>query len=213
MNLVQGVANMKVLDPLSVSIENAGELSIPEERKAILNTLIDYIRSGTQSGKEVNLNFICTHNSRRSQFSQIWAQVAAYYYGVDINSFSGGVEVTEFNLRAVASVERFGFEVEKEGGVNPRYSVKYSKRAQPLICFSKIFDDPSNPKENFAAVMTCSHADENCPFIPGAEARIPVRYDDPKTFDGTDLESSKYDERSLQIAAEMFYVFSKVSTF
>ncbi|MEM6362727.1 MAG: protein-tyrosine-phosphatase [Bacteroidota bacterium] len=204
---------MKVLDPLSVSIENAGELSIPEERKAILNTLIDYIRSGTQSRKEVNLNFICTHNSRRSQFSQIWAQVAAYYYGVDINSFSGGVEVTEFNLRAVASVERFGFEVEKEGGVNPRYSVKYSKRAQPLICFSKIFDDPSNPKENFAAVMTCSHADENCPFIPGAEARIPVRYDDPKTFDGTDLESSKYDERSLQIAAEMFYVFSKVSTF
>ncbi|MEO1100025.1 MAG: hypothetical protein AAFX57_20080 [Bacteroidota bacterium] len=139
--------------------------------------------------------------------------MAAYYYGVDINSFSGGVEVTEFNLRAVASVERFGFEVEKEGDVNPRYSVKYSKRAQPLICFSKIFDDPSNPKENFAAVMTCSHADENCPFIPGAEARIPVRYDDPKTFDGTDLESSKYDERSLQIAAEMFYVFSKVSTF
>ncbi|MEM1407214.1 MAG: protein-tyrosine-phosphatase [Bacteroidota bacterium] len=202
---------MNVLDSLSKSIQHATELSISGERKAVLNALIDYIQSGVKSGKEVNLNFICTHNSRRSQFSQIWAQVAAYYYGVEINSFSGGVEVTEFNPRAVASVTRFGFKVEKDGDVNPRYAVRYSEDAQPLLCFSKTFDDPSNPKENFAAVMTCSHADENCPFIAGAEARIPVRYDDPKMFDDTDAESSKYDERSLQIAAEMFYVFSRVS--
>ena len=58
--------------------------------------------------------------------------------------------------------------------------------------------------------MTCSHADENCPFIPGAEIRIPVRYDDPKAFDGTDLMEAKYLERSKEIATEMLYVFSKI---
>lgn len=58
--------------------------------------------------------------------------------------------------------------------------------------------------------MTCSHADENCPFIPGAETRIPVRYEDPKEFDDTEMESEKYDERSKQIASEMFFVFSRV---
>ena len=58
--------------------------------------------------------------------------------------------------------------------------------------------------------MTCSHAEENCPYIPGTEARIPVMYDDPKAFDGTALETAKYDERCQQIAAEMFYVFSQI---
>ena len=31
--------------------------------------------------------------------------------------------------------------------------------------------------------MVCDHADQNCPFIPGATARIPLRYKDPKEFD------------------------------
>ena len=58
--------------------------------------------------------------------------------------------------------------------------------------------------------MTCSDADENCPYIPKAEKRIPLRYDDPKSYDDTPIESEKYDERSLQIASEIFYVFSQI---
>ena len=58
--------------------------------------------------------------------------------------------------------------------------------------------------------MTCSTADEGCPFIAGAEKRFPIRYDDPKTFDGTELMNEKYTERSLEIASEMFYVFSQL---
>ena len=58
--------------------------------------------------------------------------------------------------------------------------------------------------------MTCSHADENCPFIAGAEKRIPITYEDPKKFDNTPEQLAKYNERSLQIATELFYVFSKV---
>jgi arsenate reductase len=100
--------------------------------------------------------------------------------------------------------------VEKSGEGNPKYAVTYSKASQPLIMFSKLYDDATSAQSNFAAVMTCSHADENCPYIPGAQARIPVRYEDPKAFDDTELEEQKYDERSKEIATEMFYIFSEI---
>lgn len=202
---------MKLYPSLQEHIRKAEALTISEERKAVLQVLIDYIQKKIDQGLEINLNFICTHNSRRSQFSQIWAKVAAVHHGMDINSFSGGVEVTAFNERAVASIKRFGFKVSKEGDANPKYFVFFSDDADPIVTFSKVYDDAANVSSGFAAVMTCSHADENCPFIPGTEARIPVRYEDPKAFDDTDQETEKYDERSMQIASELLYVFSKIS--
>ena len=93
---------------------------------------------------------------------------------------------------------------------NPVYAVKYDENSLPIICFSKTFDDVFNPSLNFAAIMTCSSADEGCPFIAGAEVRLPIRYDDPKAFDGTELMDAKYAERSLEIASEMYYVFLQV---
>jgi arsenate reductase len=192
---------------LQDTIERALRQPISEERKAILQVLIDYIGSKVEP---VNLNFICTHNSRRSQFSQIWAQTAADYFGVKAHCYSGGVEVTAFNERAVESIRRSGFQVKVSGVENPRYEVFYADETNPIVAFSKVYDDPWNGNEKFAAVMTCSHADENCPYIPGADARIAVRYKDPKAFDDTPEESKAYDQRSLQIASELFYVFSKV---
>lgn len=196
---------------LNLTVEKAKALSIPDVRKEVLQVLIDYVQSKVNSGEELVLNFICTHNSRRSQFSQIWAQTAADYFGIPAACYSGGVEVTAFNERAVESIRRSGFRVTKKGDDNPKYFVFHSDDAEPIVAFSKLFDDPINQTNRFAAVMTCAHADENCPFIPGAENRIPVRYEDPKAFDDTAEEASKYDERSLQIASEMFYVFSKIS--
>ncbi|PSL04360.1 protein-tyrosine-phosphatase [Cecembia rubra] len=201
---------MKLYPTLQTYIEKAQALPIPKERREVLQVLINYIQLKVNEGQEINLNFICTHNSRRSQFSQIWGKVAAAYHNIEIHSFSGGVEVTAFNERAVKSIQKFGFKVIKEGEGNPKYSVSYTDYEAPIIAFSKVFDDSNNEAKNFAAVMTCSHADENCPFIPGADARIPVRYEDPKTFDDTEKEAEKYDERSLQIASEMLYVFSKI---
>jgi arsenate reductase len=58
--------------------------------------------------------------------------------------------------------------------------------------------------------MTCSNADVGCPFIPGAEKRIPITFDDPKAFDNTSLQKEKYHERSIQIATELCYVFSQI---
>lgn len=199
-----------LLPSLSKTVTRALSLPITAERKEVLQHLIDYIVEKRQVGAPVHLNFICTHNSRRSQFSQIWAQTAAAYFGIPVSCYSGGVEVTAFNERAVASVVRSGFEVSSSGMVNPHYELVYAQECKPILAFSKLFDDPVNRAEQFAAVMTCSHADENCPFIPGTERRLAVRYEDPKQFDDTAEEAMKYDERSLQIASEMFYVFQQV---
>ncbi len=180
--------------------------TIPETRKAALDQLASYIRAND----DANLIFICTHNSRRSHMSQLWAIAAAAYYGVSIQSFPGGTEVTAFNPRAIAAMQRAGFSIEPLAGPNPRYEVHYHDTAEPVICFSKKYDDPFNPTQNFAAVMTCSQADEACPIVYGSDARISIPYEDPKISDGTIRETEIYDERCHQIATEMLYVMSKV---
>ncbi len=205
------IQKKRLFSDLSTTVEKAKRRKITPDRKDILKHLIEYIQEKVEQKEEVHLNFICTHNSRRSQFSQIWAQTAADYYGIPAHCYSGGVEVTAFNERAVASIKRSGFSVSYQGESNPLYFVSYSDDVdQPISAFSKLFDDPMNKADPFAAIMTCAHADENCPFIPGTEKRIAVRYNDPKEFDDTPLEVEKYDERSLEIASEMFYVFGSI---
>ncbi len=185
--------------------------SIPNKRKQVLEELADYVRKKKDGDQIAKLNFICTHNSRRSHLAQIWTAVAAHHFGVkNIETYSGGTEATAFNPRAVAAIEKAGFEVDNQGGDNPRYQLKFSEDAEPLICFSKKFDDDVNPQTSFAAVMTCSDADENCPFVPGSEFRLSVTYRDPKESDGTDKAKETYSERCFQIATEMFYMMSKV---
>ena len=195
---------------LAETIANLPFVAISSERLKLLDEMAIYLRAKMKQGKEIRLNFICTHNSRRSQFSQIWAQTAAAYYGIDANCYSGGVEVTAFNPRAVAAIQRDGFKVVKKEGENPVYFVFYSEDEQPIVAFSKLYDDAINAPKDFAAVMTCDHADENCPVIPGAERRFPLRFEDPKAFDDSLLEEKMYSERSHQIAAELFYLFEKV---
>jgi arsenate reductase len=184
--------------------------TISNHRKEILKVLINYIKEKIISDKKPLLNFICTHNSRRSQLSQIWAKTAADYYKINVGCFSGGIEITAFNERAVASLRRNGFKVKSIGEINPKYQVYYAQDSKPIIAFSKLFNDAINPSKPFAAIMTCNHADENCPFVPYSEKRISLTYNDPKAYDNTDLEVKKYDERTLQIASEMIYIFKKV---
>jgi len=187
------------------------DIPIDVNRISILNDLVDYLRSSDNQG--IQLIFICTHNSRRSQFAQVWAKIASIYFNAPIRSFSGGVEITACNERTIASLKRSGFTIVKnnEENENPVYNVSYLDENESIQLFSKMYDDVVNPSKNFAAVMTCSDADTNCPFIPGAEVRIPLNYEDPKEFDNTVEESAKYDERSKQIASEMFYVFSRLN--
>lgn len=185
---------------------------ITPERRATLQQLTSFVSGKVKAGQKVQLNFICTHNSRRSHLAQIWAQTAAFYYDVPgVACFSGGTEATAFNPRAVKAMQDAGFSIVKiKEGENPTYDVTYADKVEPVTAFSKKYDDPSNPDKDFAAIMTCSHADENCPLVHGAAARIALTYDDPKDFDGTPLEETRYAERVREIGREILFAFSQV---
>lgn len=186
--------------------------AISNDRKELLKQLTTFVEKRVQAGKTVHLNFICTHNSRRSHLSQLWAQAAAHYYNVpNVQSYSGGTEATAFNTRAVKAMQEAGFDISViKDGENPVYKVRFADDAKPVTAFSKKYDDPFNHNKDFAAVMTCSHADENCPLVLGATGRIALTYDDPKEFDGTPQEAAKYRERVEQIGTEILYAFSLV---
>jgi arsenate reductase len=193
-------------------IEGLNPEIISEERKVILQPLVDFIQSKVSSRKEVRINFICTHNSRRSHLSQIWAQTMASYFKVkSVFCYSGGTEATALFPMVAETLKNSGFQINLlSKDDNPVYSIKYSANEHPIIGFSKALDDDFNPKSEFAAIMTCSEADGGCPFIAGAEKRIPITFEDPKAFDNTPQQVEKYNERSIQIATELMYVFSQI---
>jgi len=201
-----------MLENLSKTITTISKISVSNERKEILQPLIEYIQDKVNSNEEIRLNFICTHNSRRSHLSQIWAQTMAFHFGIQkVFCYSGGTEATAMFPKVGETLVNQGFEIQKlSKEQNPVYSVKFDENQHPIICFSKTYFDDFNPKNNFGAIMTCTNADEGCPMVFGAEARFPIKYDDPKAFDGTELMNEKYAERSLQIASEMYYVFSQL---
>jgi len=185
---------------------------IPKERKEKLMEISDSIWTKLRNGNPAKLTFICTHNSRRSHLCQIWAATLAEQFELEgIETYSGGTEATSFNPRAVEAIRRAGFTVENPGGDNPQYRVFYDEDKEPLVCYSKTFDDEANPNTDFVAVMTCSDADRNCPVVPGTEFRIAIPYEDPKQADGTPKAAQIYDERCRQIATEMYYMLSQLN--
>ena len=188
--------------------------TISKERKEILQPLVDFIQSKVNGHQVIRVNFICTHNSRRSHLSQIWAQTLAYHFNIkNVHCYSGGTEATALFPMVVETLQNSGFEIQRlSEGNNPIYSIKYAPNEHPIIGFSKKLDSPFNPKSGFAAIMTCSQAYDGCPIIAGAEERIPITFEDPKVFDGTPHQAEKYIERSLQIATELFYVFSQIDS-
>lgn len=198
--------------PIDYIVKQFTADAISEERKEVLMPLADYIQSKVAEKASIRLNFICTHNSRRSHLSQIWAQTMAYYFGIpQVFCYSGGTEATALFYKVADTLTEQGFEVQALSATNnPIYAVKYAANEGAIICFSKVYNDSFNPKTGFAAVLTCNAADENCPVVFGAEKRFPVKYDDPKAFDGTALMDAKYKERSLEIAQEMWFVFSRI---
>lgn len=199
-------------DDLTKTITTISKISVSQERKEVLNLLINYIQNKVVNGEEVRLNFICTHNSRRSHLSQIWAQTMAFHFNIrNVFCYSGGTEATALFPKVAEVLAKQGFQIQKLSELkNPVYAIKFDDNEHPVIGFSKTYFDEFNPKTNFAAIMTCSNADEGCPMVFGAEARFPIKYDDPKEYDNTPQQTEKYEERSRQIAAEMIYVFSQI---
>ncbi|WP_439131301.1 hypothetical protein [Polaribacter sp.] len=192
--------------------ENAFKKStISEERVKLLLKIAETIAKEYSIHEVVNLNFICTHNSRRSQIGQVWGFYAADYFGLHINSFSGGTEVTSFYRNTVKTLQKVGFlfQVVDFSHQNPTYQIKFNGSKNVILGFSKLYDHPEN-KEPYMAITTCDSADKNCPFIPSATHRFHLPFVDPKHSDGSDIQEQTYLETNKQIAGEVYFIFSQV---
>ncbi len=184
---------------------------ISDERKILLLKISDAIAKEYTLNKEVNLNFICTHNSRRSQLGQVWSFYAAHYFKLNINAFSGGTEVTAFYRNTVKTLQKVGFEFQLTdfSHQNPTYQISFKGTKKAVLGFSKLYSNPLN-KEPFIAITTCNNADVNCPFIPTASHRFHLPFVDPKHADGLDIQEETYLQTSQQIAGEVYFIFSEV---
>jgi arsenate reductase (thioredoxin) len=188
--------------------------TVSSDRQEILANIARYIRDKRKQNQTAKLMFVCTHNSRRSQFSQVWAHVAAHFFGLNhVESYSAGTEVTAFHPNAVETLRRAGLQItiDNSHSLNPTYQVSMGETLPSLNCFSKLVDAPSNPRSHFCAIMTCSQADEACPLITGFEQRIPLLFEDPKISDGTAQQSQTYDETSQRICREMLAIMQQVA--
>lgn len=187
---------------------------ISDDRKALLLQLSAYFSKKYQTNETPKAIVICTHNSRRSHLGQIWLAVGADYFGLPkMETYSGGTEATAFNPRAVAALRRVGFNIEPDDAENsnPHYFIQWKKGMNPYEAFSKIYEEAPNPGIGFAAIMVCTSADEACPTVFGMDIRLAIPFEDPKAFDDTHLEGTKYDERCRQIARELFFVLKNVT--
>lgn len=181
------------------------------ERKDLLRQIATAIAKELTVSQFANLNFICTHNSRRSQLSQVWAYYAAAYFKMDIASFSGGTEVSALYRNTVKTLQKSGFcfQVIDFSHQNPTYEISFKGATSTVLGFSKLYNDTVNPK-SYIAITTCNHADENCPFIPEAKHRFHLPFVDPKFSDGTDKQEEVYLNINRQIAAEIYFLFAEV---
>ena len=202
------IFNSKILDSIEL-IKKSPSTNI---RKKELLKLIDYINNKINLDKGININFICTHNSRRSIFSQIWAKVFSDYYGLQkVKTFSGGTEYSYVSPNVIKTLSSYGFIINKlDQKKNSNYEIAYSSNKNKILIFSKKYDEISNPKKNFIAVMTCLSAIEKCPFVFGSEKIISLSYDDPKKYDNLTEPINMYLNISNQIATDMNFVFSNL---
>ncbi|EQA45974.1 low molecular weight phosphotyrosine protein phosphatase domain protein [Leptospira broomii serovar Hurstbridge str. 5399] len=186
--------------------------SILPDRKRILTQLSESILESFENRSKATILFVCTQNSRRSQISQIFGAAIPQFLGIPgIKAFSGGTEISAFHPNAITALESIGFRIENEGPPrNPKYSIRWADGTPALIAFSKKFSDPPNPHRDFIVIMVCSTADEACPYVAGAEARISLPFEDPKSADDTPEVISKYTETCERIARELLFTFQLV---
>jgi protein-tyrosine-phosphatase len=160
-----------------------------------LGRVLEAFQGQLAEKKKLDVLFVCTHNSRRSHMTQLLASAAARHFGLaTVHTFSGGTEVTKVSPKAIAALQRVGFD-----------------EIDPAVTFSKKIDHPINPKTDFVAVMVCSDADAACPVVSGATRRVSLPYVDPKLADGTPDEHDRYDEAVEQMGRDLVWVFGRLA--
>lgn len=105
--------------------------------------------------KKVNILFLCTGNSCRSQMAEGWTRALK---GKEIEAFSAGVETHGLNPQAVKVMAEAGVDISHQ--------------------HSKLVDEYEDVA--FDAIITlCGHARESCPYFPGGGEIIHKGFDDP----------------------------------
>lgn len=175
-------------------------------RKAELARLARWLSEKQTGGIPARLTVICTHNSRRSHLGQFWLAASAALYGVQLQPYSGGTEATACHPNTLAALKRAGAHITRlTEDANPHWQIAFGPEGG-IEAWSKVYSDPANPQESYAALMVCTDADEGCPVVQGAESRFSLPYQDPKHADGSSEEEHAYDVASQTIAAEMAWV-------
>lgn len=105
--------------------------------------------------RKLNILFLCTGNSCRSQMAEGWARALK---GEVIEAYSAGIETHGLNPNAVKVMAEAGVDI----------SAQRSKNVDTLLGVP--FD---------VVVTVCGHAHENCPFFPGPAKVVHVGFDDP----------------------------------
>ena len=184
------------------------ERLISEERREMLIQLAEKINSSIVANGRADIIVICTHNSRRSHIGDLVLKLGRIHFGLDqLHSFSGGTEITQLNPRLKMALHSLGIESIQSGSEdNPLYQLGiYEEGFTSDQFFSKVYSDPLNPQEHFIALMVCDHADQNCPFVPGATTRMSLPFKDPKAHDDTPAEGEAYVNTIHEIGRELFY--------
>lgn len=204
--------NEKINSNWKLKIEHLSENenNILPARKEELIRLSEIINQQLTSKELLNLVFVCTHNSRRSQLAELMLRTGLSYFGQAerklLHIYSAGTEETAFNIRMVNALGRFGFIVKEiKEGDNPKYTI-YQEGIQKQPMFSKVYNSEALPSNDLIAIMVCDHAAETCPYIPGVDKRITLTFKDPKAYDDTPQEMQAYDDKVLEIGREMMFL-------
>jgi len=104
---------------------------------------------------KLNILFLCTGNSCRSQMAEGWAR---HLKGDEIEVYSAGIEKHGLNPHAVKVMAEAGVDI----------SGQRSKHV------NEVLDIPFD-----YVVTVCGHAQENCPVFPGRAVVIHHGFDDP----------------------------------
>ncbi|WP_152052531.1 hypothetical protein [Tautonia marina] len=196
----------------------------PIAHREMAEALGGWIARNREAGKDSPVIVVCTGNSRRSILGATMGNIATASVGLpDIRMFSGGTEPSAFNPRTIAALEAIGVVIEptgeqapsgRSGLPNPVYRVRWGtvpgNPETEAIEFSKRYDDASNPRSGFAALMVCDEAADECPVVPGAALRVSIPFADPKEADGSPVESLRYAERRDELARWMLHALTRV---
>ena len=134
-----GLAKTEMFTEIDQLIKTLNTETISAQRKAVLQPLTDFIQVKVSKNQTIGLNFICTHNSRRSHLTQVWAQTMAYYFNIkNVFCYSGGTEATALFPMVAETLVKSGFKINPiSKNENPVYSIKYADTEHPIIGFSK----------------------------------------------------------------------------